>query len=191
MTAGTTSLARHVGEGIYTDPRAAFRELVDRAADACARRLAIDPDHGPSILVSTQTIGGVAHVSVTDNGEAFEADAFRALYQVIQSGRLGAVKRALARDGAADVVGTFGASLLAAFLLADRIVITARHHGSAATEAVRFTCDSRTYQLEACTAARAGSTVQLRVRHHLQKLATIDAIRETLADVPYPIRIGL
>ncbi len=194
---GHVSLARVLGEGVHTDPRAAYRELVDRAHDACARQLTVDPGFVPSILVSTQTIGGVMHVSITDNGEAFEADAFRELYQVIQTGRSGAVKRALATAGASnahDVVGPFGAALLAAFLVADRIVILTRHHGTHVDDGIKFTCDSRAYQLAPTNLARAGTTVQLRVRKDRQRLGTIEVLREALLDHartrPYPIRIG-
>lgn len=190
-----TSLARVVGEGANLDPRAAYRELVDRARDACARRLEIDPAHVPSILVSTQSLGGVAHVSVTDNGEAFEADAFRELYAVIQNGRLGAVKRKLAASASpADVVGTFGAALLAAFLLADKIVITSRPHGADAEESTKFTCDSRNYTIAPTSSARAGTIVMMRVRPNMQKLGTLEMIREALAThgktIAYPIRLG-
>ncbi|MCX5744631.1 MAG: hypothetical protein NT062_19245 [Proteobacteria bacterium] len=194
---GHLSLARVLGEGVHGDPRVAYRELVDRAHEACALRLANDPACVPSILVSTQTIGGLAHVSVTDNGEAFEADAFRALYQVIQAGRLGAVKRKLASAGAAgahDVVGRFGSALLAAFMLANRVVITARRHDTPPDAALRFTCDSRTYQLEPTTSARPGTIVQLRIRATMQQVATVEVIRKALAAhalaIPFPVRIG-
>lgn len=191
---GQSSLVRVLGEGVHTDLRAAYRELVDRAADACARRAALDPGHRGTILVSTQTISGVAHVTIADNGETFEADAFRALYQVVQSGRVGAVKRALAQHDPADVVGAFGAALLAAFLIADRVTITSRAHDAGADEGLRFTCDSRSYQLEATTVPRPGTTVSLRVRADRQRLGTLETVREALAaharTVAYPIRLG-
>jgi len=191
---GQASIVRVLGEGVHSDLRAAYRELVDRAAEACARRAAVDPSFRAAILVSTQTISGIAHVSITDNGETFEADAFRALYQVVQTGRLGAIKRALATQEPRDVVGTFGASLMAAFIIADRITITCRAHDAAAAEGLKFTCDSRSYDLGPTTVARAGTTVQLRVRPDRQRLGTLETIREALAKhaagVPYPIRIG-
>ncbi len=191
---GFASFARVLGEGVHADMRAAYRELVDRAADACARRASIDDRFTGSILVSTQTIGGVAHVSITDNGETFEADAFRELYTVIQSGRMGAIKRALATEPAHDVVGAYGAALMAAFLIADRIVITCRAHTAAPTEGLKFACDSRSYDLEPCSVARPGTVVQLRIRVDRQRLGKLDTIREALVEhartVAFSVRIG-
>lgn len=188
------SLARVLGERVHSDLTAGYRELVDRAADACARRAAHDPRFTGAILVSTQTLGGVAHASITDNGETFEADAFRELYQVIQRGRTGAVARALAERDPHDVVGTFGAALLAAFLVADRIAITSRAHDAAPREGLRFTCDSRSYQLAAAAVPRPGTTVQLRIRPDRQRFGALEAIRAALADharaIPFAIRIG-
>jgi molecular chaperone HtpG len=192
---GINSIARVLGERVHSDLTAAYRELVDRAADACARRAARDPSFRGSILVSTQTLGGINHAAITDNGETFEADAFRQLYDVIQRGRTGAVARALdeARDPS-DVVGTFGAALMAAFLVADRITITSRAHEAAPAAGLVFACDSRSYELTPATVPRPGTVVQLRVRVDRQKFGSLEIIREALAkhalEIPFPIRIG-
>lgn len=181
---------------VADDPRNAYRGLVDRAHDACMRRLAAnDPSYVPAILVSTHTVAGTAHISICDNGDPIVADDVRKLYELMRSGRSGAVHRALGEvDDAERVVGQLGAGLLAAVLLADQIQITTRGHAQPADAGTRYTCDSRTYDHVACRVPRAGSIVQLRVRPDLQAMANIDVVREAL--VPHakllelPIRVG-
>lgn len=180
---------------VADDARNAYRGLVDRAHDACMRLARQDPSYVPAILVSTHTVAGIAHISICDNGEPIVADDVRKLYELMRSGRTGAVHRALGESGDAErVVGQLGAGLLAAVLLADQIQITTRGHTQPAETGVRYTCDSRTYDHVTCRVPRPGSVVQLRVRPELQAMAHIDVVRETL--VPHakglalPVRVG-
>lgn len=183
---------------VADDPRNAYRGLVDRAHDACKRRLAAgDPAYVPAILVSTSTIAGVAHVSICDNGEAIVAEDVRKLYELLRSGRSGAVHRAFGdagAEGAPSVVGQLGAGLLAAVYVADQIVITTRGPNTKPEDGVRYTCDSRTYDHKPCRAPRPGSVVQLRVRPDCQAMGRVEAVRATLVQhaklLELPVRVG-
>ena len=192
-----SGMLRRFGEDIHEDPLVAYRALVDRAHAACMRRGMIASNFSPSILVATQSLGGVNHVSVCDNGEALGATEVRMLYAAIRTGRAGAVRRALIEagaDGADSLIGRLGVALLAAFLIADQVTIYTRSHLAPPDAGIRFICDSRTYLAEPQRIARAGTVVQLRIRRDHTELATLDAIRGALLDhtrkLPLPVRVG-
>jgi len=174
----------------------AYRALVDRAHGACVDRSHHAVAYSPAILVTTQTIGGVAHVSVCDNGDALGQLEVRRLYASIRTGRTGAVQRALVAggvDGAEAIVGRFGVALLAAFVIADRITITTRDHLAPPDGGIRHSCDSRSYRTEPYHVARPGTLVQLRIRGSHRELATPGAIEDALRDraSTLPVRINV
>ena len=192
-----SGLLRRFGEDLHEDPLVAYRALVDRAHGACMRRGMIASNFSASILVATQSLGGVTHVSVCDNGEALGATEVRMLYTAIRTGRAGAMRRALIEagaDGADSIVGRLGVALLAALVIADQITIYTRSHLAPPDAGIRFICDSRTYLAEPQRIARAGTVIQLRIRRDHAELATLDAIRGAIVDhakkLPLPIRVG-
>ncbi|HEU0035705.1 MAG TPA: hypothetical protein VFQ53_34070 [Kofleriaceae bacterium] len=193
-----SGVLRRFGADLHEeDPQFAYRALVDFAHDACMRRAHREPDYAPAILVGTQMLGGVAHVSVADNGEPVAAESVRQLYATIRSGRSGAVRRALVaggRDGAEAIVGALGDALLAAFLIADQVTIATRATEQPPDAGARYTCNSRTYTTTACRMARPGTIIQLRIRSEHRPLATVDAVRDALVEhartLALPVRVG-
>lgn len=188
---------RAFGEHLHEDPLVAYRSLVDRAHDACVRRARLDRKYAPAILVGTQTIGGVAHVSICDNGEALDPYEVRRLYAAIRTGRAGAVRRALVAtgvDGADSIIGGLGVAMLASLLVADQVTIQTRGHGAPAEAGIRYLCTSRTYTAEPHRLARPGTLVQLRIRRDRQRLGTVEVVREALVaharSLALPIRVG-
>jgi molecular chaperone HtpG len=180
------------------DAFAAYRALVDRAQAACVKRQEETLAFAPAILVTTQTIGGVAHVSICDNGEALPPGEVRQLYSAIRTGRAGAVQRALIAsgvDGAESIVGRLGVSLLSSFVIADRVTITTRAHTVRAEAGIRFVCDSRTYSAEPYRVARPGTIVQLRIRPEQAAMATPALVRDALEGyaqtLALPVRINV
>ena len=182
---GFASLARVLGEGVHSDlTRRVSRARRSRRRCVRARAAHRSDRFVGSILVSTQTIGGVAHVSITDNGETFEADAFRELYTVIQQ-RPHRRGQARARRGGepSDVVGTFGAALMAAFLVADRITITSRAHDRGAD---RGRCGSRatagaTSSTPRSVRARPARSCSCACASIASDFGSLEVVREALA----------
>lgn len=197
-TPHVSGVLRRFGEDIHDDPRVAYRALVDRAHEACMRVLLEGSSQRvPAILVTTQTIGGVNHVAICDNGAALAPDDVRRLYATSRSGRAGAIRRALSETGAAradTVVGRFGVAMLAAFLSSDQIVIATRGRDTAPEDGVRYTCTSRTYHVEPYRVARAGTSITLRLRPECQAMGTVDVVRDALVaharTLELPIRVG-
>jgi molecular chaperone HtpG len=196
----SSGVLRRFGQDIHDDPRVAFRALVDRAHEACMRHVLEPRGAGrpvPAILVTTQTIGGVNHVAICDNGAHLAADDVRRLYATSRSGRAGAVRRALSETGAAradTVVGRFGVAMLAAFLIADEVVITTRSHDAVPDDGVRYACTSRTYHVVPHRVPRAGTLIQLRLRPECQALGEVGVVRAALVaharTLELPIRVG-
>jgi HSP90 family molecular chaperone len=192
-----SGVLRRFGEELHEDPLIAYRSLVDRAHGACMRRGMMASNFSAAILVVTQTVAGVSHVSICDNGEALIASEVRMLYAAIRTGRAGAARRALIEagaDGADSLIGRLGVALLAAFQLADQITISTRSHLAPPDAGVRFTCNSRTYLTEPLRIARPGTIVQLRIRRDHEHLGTVDTVRSALLDhartLSLPIRVG-
>lgn len=180
-----SGVLRRFAVELEVDPFVAYRAFVDRAHDACVTRRQLAYAYSPAILVTTQTIGGVAYVSICDNGEPIHGSEVSQVYHAIQSGRAGAVGRALAASGAQradDVVGRVGAALLSAFVIADQVTIATRAHTVRPEAGVRFACNSRTYSAEPHRMARPGTVVQLRMRPEYQSAATVDVVREVLGE---------
>jgi HSP90 family molecular chaperone len=106
------------------------------------------------------------------------------VYRAIQSGRAGAVGRALTASGAehvGDVVGRVGAALMSAFVIADQVTIATHSHTVRPEAGVRFTCNSRAYSAEPNRMSRPG-TVQMRMRPEYQSAATVEVVREVLGE---------
>jgi molecular chaperone HtpG len=192
-----SGILHRFGKDLHDDPCNAFRLLVDRAHEACLKQRAARPAFVPAILVTSQSIGGVAQVSICDNGAPIDPNEVRTLYATSRSGRAGAVRRALSEtgiEGADAVVGKFGVAMLAAFLVADQIVVATRSHDAAPEQGVRYICTSRTYHVEPYRMARPGTYVQLRIRHERSAIGEIDAVRNALRDharfLELPIRVG-
>jgi molecular chaperone HtpG len=192
-----SGVLRRFGEDLHDDPQTAFRALVDRAHEACMKRLLEATGFSPAILVTSQSIGGVAQVAICDNGAALDPNEVRTLYATSRSGRAGAVRRALSETGverADTVVGRFGVAMLAAFLVADQIVIATRAHELPPEAGARYTCTSRNYRVEPLRMARPGTIIELRIRPERAAIAEIGAVRDALRDhtreLELPIRVG-
>lgn len=193
----TSGILKRFGEDLHEDPLVAYRALVDRAHAACLARSTVASNYTPAILVGTQTIGGLAHVSFADNGEALAASEVRTLYAAIRTGRAGAMRRALIEagaDGADSIIGRLGVAMLAAFLIADQVTVTTRGQLAAPADGARYVCTSRTYTADRVHVPRAGTIVQLRVRPSLQHLGAADVVRGALIEhargLALPIRVG-
>lgn len=193
-----SGVLRRIATEIGVDPYFAYRAFVDRAHAACVSRLAEASSFTAAILVTTQTIGGIGHVSICDNGDALGPGEVRVLYDAIRTGRAGTVQRALIAtgvDGAHTVVGRLGSALLAAFSIADQVTIATRSHVVRPEAGIRFTCTSQTYGAVPYRMARPGTNIQLRIRPEFQALASVVAVRDALIEhargLSLPVQINV
>jgi molecular chaperone HtpG len=177
-------LLQLLGESLYSDPRVAYRELVQNAHDACVRRdLAGDASYVPRIDVAVRREAGRTLVAITDNGEGLDADDIRTFLATIGRGRTGELRALLEAEGTTDherLVGQFGVGLLSAFLVADRLEVLTRRGDRA--EGYRWICEGKqTYRLEPAQRAAQGSEVLLRIREDRAELGDADVIRDAIA----------
>jgi HSP90 family molecular chaperone len=180
-----SGVLRRFAVELEVDPFVAYRAFVDRAHEACVARQQHAFAFSPAILVTTQTIGGIAHVSICDNGDAIAAGDVRQLYRAIQTGRAGAVQRALAASGverADEIVGRVGVALLAAFVISDQVTIATRAHAVRAEAGIRFVCNSKSYGAEPHRLARPGTVVQMRIRPEYQAGACAGVVRGVIEE---------
>lgn len=174
-----------LGGSLYSDPRVAYRELIQNAHDACTRRrvAAAADDRGwrPRIEVDFPSEGPRRLVRIQDNGEGLEPDEIRRFLATIGRGRTREVRRLLEASGdedADELVGQFGVGLLAAFLVADRVEVTTQGRGVAAH---RWICEGRqTYRIEAAERDEQGTTVQLRIREDHEELGLPAIVRDAV-----------
>ncbi|WP_427871063.1 HSP90 family protein [Leucobacter luti] len=115
---------------LYSGPQVYLRELMQNAVDAVTARRGLDPQAPARIRIETDEAGGAApRLRISDSGIGLTAaDATELLATIGRSSK---------RDdefgiGRMEFIGQFGIGLLAAFMVADRIVVRSRaaHDGA-------------------------------------------------------------
>ena len=113
-------LSRH----LYSGPQAFLRELLQNGVDAITARRAIDPNAPEQIrLTAGINAGGQATLDIVDTGVGLTKTEATEL--------LATIGRSSKRDadfnvGRTEFIGQFGIGMLAAFMVADRIVVHSR-----------------------------------------------------------------
>jgi molecular chaperone HtpG len=158
---------------LYSNKEIFLRELISNASDAIDRlRLELlakgenPEDEGPlRIRVSYDRDAGT--VTVDDNGIGMSrAEVVEHIGTIAKSGTR-EFFQALTGDQRKDatLIGQFGVGFYSAFIVADRVELTTRRAGLAATEAVRWSSDGRgQYTLEAAERPTRGTTIVLHLR---------------------------
>ncbi len=158
---------------LYSNKEIFLRELISNASDAIDRlRLELlakgenPEDEGPlRIRVSYDRDAGT--VTVDDNGIGMSrAEVIEHIGTIAKSGTR-EFFQALTGDQRKDatLIGQFGVGFYSAFIVADRVELTTRRAGLAATEAVRWSSDGRgQYTLEAAERPTRGTTIVLHLR---------------------------
>jgi molecular chaperone HtpG len=158
---------------LYSNKEIFLRELISNASDAIDRlRLELlakgenPEDEGPlRIRVSYDRDAGT--VTVDDNGIGMSrAEVVEHIGTIAKSGTR-EFFQALTGDQRKDatLIGQFGVGFYSAFIVADRVELTTRRAGLAATEAVRWNSDGRgQYTLEAAERPTRGTTIVLHLR---------------------------
>ncbi|MFT7581190.1 MAG: molecular chaperone HtpG, partial [Myxococcota bacterium] len=197
-----------LGEHLYSDPRVAFRELVQNAHDSVVRRrLELADDGDPVIRVRSYREGGRAYVCISDRGLGLTKSEIERFLATIGRGQTRELRAALSGSGGdvRELVGQFGVGLLSAFLVADQVrVRTRRAGGNTAetdtetdTEGWEWVCDGQqTYRLAPFAFSdpdRRGSDVVIRLRPDKEDAgasgALFRAIQHYCGFLPCPIEV--
>jgi molecular chaperone HtpG len=158
---------------LYSNKEIFLRELISNGSDAIDRlrfetasRPGLDPDEGP-LQIRVGFDPGARTITVTDNGIGMSRpEVIEHIGTIAKSGTREFLQ-ALTGDQRQDatLIGQFGVGFYAAFVVADRVVLTTRRAGLPASDGVRWESDGRgEYTLETIERPARGTTVELHLR---------------------------
>ncbi len=204
MTSQIASLGLHLpgllkllGEHLYSDPRVAFRELIQNAHDSTVRRrLELGHETREKIEVEVYERDGRSFVRFSDRGIGMTREEIERFLSTIGRGRTREVRDAqIARAEVLELVGQFGVGVLAAFLIGDRVIVHTRRAGDPEAAGWQWICDGQqTYRLEPYEFEREGTDVIVRIREDRLELAGLPDVRAAITRyarfLPTPIHVG-
>ena len=158
---------------LYSNKEIFLRELISNASDAIDRlRLELLarselPEGGgqPQIRVSYDKDAGT--ITIADNGIGMSREEVIANIGTIAKSGTKEFLRSLTGDQRKDaaLIGQFGVGFYAAFIVAEKVVLTTRRSGLAADAGVRWESDGKgEYALETISRAEHGTTIVLQLR---------------------------
>jgi len=158
---------------LYSNKEIFLRELISNGSDAIDRlRLELvsrgetpEAEGPPRIRVSYDN--DARTITVADNGIGMSRDEVIDNIGTIAKSGTREFLRSLTGDERTDaaLIGQFGVGFYAAFLVADRVVLTTRRAGLDADDGVRWESDGKgQYSLEQAEVADHGTTVTLHLR---------------------------
>ena len=186
---------------LYSDKEIFLRELISNASDACDKLryaaiaapdlLAGDPELAVTITVDRKK----RLVTVADNGIGMDrAEVIDNLGSIARSGTEAFVAGLSAGEAAGTgPIGKFGVGFYSAFMVADRVTVTAAKAGE--EEAWRWRSDgTAAYTVEAVARGSRGTSVELRIRRGLDEFLDTERLRaivKTWSDhIALPIRLA-
>jgi len=158
---------------LYSNKEIFLRELISNASDAIDRlRLELlssgegaEDGEPPRIRVSYDRDAGT--ITISDNGIGMSrAEVIEHIGTIAKSGTRDFL-RALTGDQRKDatLIGQFGVGFYSAFIVAERVTLVTRRHGSPAGEAVRWESDGKgEYTLHTVDSPARGTTIVLHLR---------------------------
>jgi molecular chaperone HtpG len=158
---------------LYSNKEIFLRELISNGSDAIDRlRLELvskgetpEAEGSPRIRVSYDK--DARTITVADNGIGMSQDEVIDNIGTIAKSGTREFLRSLTGDEHADatLIGQFGVGFYAAFLVADRVVLTTRRAGLEPGDGVRWESDGKgQYSLEQAEVASHGTTITLHLR---------------------------
>ncbi len=186
---------------LYSDKEIFLRELISNASDACDKLryaaiaapdlLAGDPELAVTITVDRKK----RLVTVADNGIGMDrAEVIDNLGSIARSGTEAFVAGLSAGEAAGTgPIGKFGVGFYSAFMVADRVTVTAAKAGE--EEAWRWRSDgTAAYTVETVAREGRGASVELRIRRGLDEFLDTERLRaivKTWSDhIALPIRLA-
>ena len=172
---------------LYSNREIFLRELISNAADAAdkLRFLALQ-DHDlyegqPDIEISVDFSESLGTVTVRDNGVGMSRDeAVSNLGTIAKSGTkefFGALSGDAKKDS--QLIGQFGVGFYAAFIVAERVVVTSRKAGLGPDEGVRWESDGLgQYSVETVQRKKRGTEIVLHLKDDAKEFANAYRLRE-------------
>ncbi|MFI0373201.1 molecular chaperone HtpG [Actinomadura sp. 1N219] len=194
-----------MANSLYSNKEIFLRELVSNSSDAIDRlrierfsrpELAEGEDEGePRIRVSFDKDAGT--ITVADDGIGMSRDEVIENIGTIAKSGTSEFLRSLSGDQRRDtaLIGQFGVGFYAAFIVAERVVLTTRRAGLPADEGVRWASDGKgEYTLEAVERAERGTTIVLHLRDGEDELLNEHRLRSIIKrysdHIARPITVG-
>ena len=158
---------------LYSNKEIFLRELISNASDAIDRlrfekftRPELDEGDDPvQIRVSYDKDAGT--ITIADNGVGMSRDEVIEHIGTIAKSGTREFLQALTGDQRKDatLIGEFGVGFYSAFIVAERVVLTTRRAGLAASDGIRWESDGKgEYTLEPVERADRGTTIVLQLR---------------------------
>ncbi len=172
---------------LYSNREIFLRELVSNASDAADKlRFAALSDDGlyegdSELGVEIDFSEENGTVTVRDNGIGMSrAEVIEHLGTIAKSGTrefFGALSGDAKKDS--QLIGQFGVGFYAAFIVADRVVVTSRKAGLAADEGVRWESDGKgEYTVETVAHSKRGTEIVLYLKDDAKEFASGYRLRE-------------
>ncbi len=153
---------------VYSDRDVFLRELISNASDALDK-LRYEAIAKPELLEKEPTLSisitpdkTAKTLTISDTGIGMTADELAGnLGTIARSGTEAFVKKA--KDAAPDLIGRFGVGFYAAFMVADKVIVTSRKAGSAKSHS--WESDGLgTFTVEEAEKSPRGTTITLHLK---------------------------
>ncbi len=158
---------------LYSNKEIFLRELISNASDAIDRlRLELlsrseSPDDEGPLQIHVSHEQAARTITIADNGIGMSRDEVIEHIGTIAKSGTREFLQALTGDQRKDatLIGQFGVGFYSSFIVADRVILTTRRAGLAASEGVRWESDGKgEYTLEPIDLPARGTTIVLHLR---------------------------
>ncbi|EIJ36417.1 molecular chaperone HtpG [Thiothrix nivea] len=185
---------------LYSNKEIFLRELISNGSDACdkLRFEAIGNDslyeNDGDLRVEVEFDSTAGTITVRDNGIGMSRDeVVNNIGTIAKSGTKEFLSK-LTGDQQKDshLIGQFGVGFYSSFIVADKVTLTTRRAGTAASEAVRWESDAQSgYSLEQVEKATRGTEIVLHLKEDEKLLADgwrlRNIIRQYSDHIPLPV----
>ena len=158
---------------LYSNKEIFLRELISNASDAADKLRFEAVSNGDlyegdaELKIRISFDKDAKTITIIDNGIGMtRAEVIENLGTIAKSGTAQFMQK-LSGDQKKDaqLIGQFGVGFYSAFIVADKVVVTSRRAGTAASEGVRWECDGDAeFSVETVEKAQRGMTVELHLK---------------------------
>ncbi len=187
---------------LYSNKEIFLRELISNGSDACdkLRFEAIGNDSlyetDSELRVEVEFDAAAGTITVRDNGIGMSRDEVVTNIGTIAKSGTKEFLSKLTGDEKKDshMIGQFGVGFYASFIVADKVTLTTRRAGDAASEGVRWESDAQSgYSLEQVEKATRGTEIVLHLKEDEKLLADgwrlRNIIRQYSDHIPLPVNM--
>lgn len=169
-------LVKLLAKGLYSEPDAFIRELIQNAHDSIVRRRTLEPDLVGKIEVDFDSSNHT--IIFSDNGIGMDEEDIRQFLSVIGSSRSSAEKECNSLLSY-ELIGQFGIGILSAFVVADKVYVDTLKRRS--DRALRWlNADSEICELLTSDKTTVGSRITVCVRDDFTYFLDENKLREVV-----------